>query len=58
MNRQMVMLLLVLGGAAVGFYLYQQGLFQKQAILVEQALENICDPEKEDCSGLEDDLEV
>jgi uncharacterized protein (DUF2164 family) len=54
----MVMLLLVLGAAAVGFYFYQQGLFQKQAILVEQALENICDPEKEDCSGLEDDLEV
>ena len=58
MNRQMVMLFLVLCAAAAGFYLYQQGLFKKHVAMVEQALDNICDPEKEDCSFLEDDLDV
>ena len=44
--------------AAAGYYCYDQGFFNKEVAQVEAVLVEICDPAKEDCSGLEEDLEA
>ena len=58
MNKNMVMLFLLVALAAVGSYCYQQGYFNAEIAQVEKRLNEICDPSKEDCSAFEEDLEV
>ncbi len=58
MNRQMLVIVVILCCFAAGFYFYQQNLCKKQIMLVEQSLENFCDPEQEDCLDVQDDVTV
>lgn len=58
MNKNMVILFFVVVLAAAGFYAYQQGLFNAQIAKVENNMNKICDPSKEDCSAFEEDLEL
>ena len=58
MNKNLVMLFFVIIFAAAGFFAYQQGYFNAQIAEVEKRLNDICDPSKEDCSVVEEDLEL
>lgn len=58
MNKNMIRLFFLVMLGAAGYYCYDQGFFSKEAAQVETVLVEICDPAKEDCSGLEEDLEV
>lgn len=56
MNKNMVIVFFLMLIAAAGYYAYQQGCFDKGIDRVENALNEICDPSKEDCSEFQDDL--
>lgn len=62
MKRNLITLLLVAALGAAGYYCYQNGCMKKAEVVVEakmeEALTAICDPAKEDCSALEEDLEL
>lgn len=58
MNRNLVILFFLVVFAAAGYYCYEQGCFDAGIAHVEKALNTICDPETEDCSALDEDLEV
>ena len=62
MNKHLITLLLVAALGATGYYFYQNGSVKKAEVEVSHAIEEtlvaICDPDKEDCSGMEEDLEV
>ena len=57
MKKYMTLIILALLAAA-GYYCYQEGFMKKVSVAVEQNLNEICDPAKEDCSDFEADLEV
>lgn len=54
----MIILFFLVLIAAVGYYCYDQGYFNAEIAQVEQALNEICDESKEDCSAFEEDLAV
>ena len=58
MNKNMIILFFLVLIAAVGYYCYDQGYFNAEIAQVEQALNEICDESKEDCSAFEEDLAV
>ena len=58
MNNNLIKLAILLALVGAGYYCYQQGCMKKESERVEEVLNAICDPAKEDCSALEDDLEV
>lgn len=58
MNKNMVIFFFLVVLAAAGYYCYEQGCFNKGIARVEDALNDICDPAKEDCSGIDEDLEA
>jgi hypothetical protein len=58
MNKNMIILFFMVVLGAAGYYCYQQGFFNSEIAQVEKALNDICDPSKEDCSGLDEDLEI
>ncbi len=58
MNKNMITLFFLVMLAAAGYYCYDQGFFNKEVAQVEAALVEICDPAKEDCPELEEDLEA
>ncbi len=58
MNKNMIILFFVVVVAAAGYYGYQQGYFNAEIAQVEKALNDMCDPRKEDCSAVEEDLEL
>lgn len=58
MNRNMVKLFFVVLLVAAGVFCYRQGYFNSEIAQVEERLNEICDPSKEDCSDFEEDLEA
>ena len=58
MNKNMVIMFFLVVLAAAGYYCYEQGFFNREIAQVEKSLNQICDPAKEDCSGLDEDLEA
>jgi hypothetical protein len=54
----MIIMFFLVVAAAAGYYCYEQGFFNSEIEQVEKALNDICDPSKEDCSDIEEDLEV
>ena len=58
MNNDLMKLIILLAFVGGGYYLYQQGFMKKEQVVIAETLNAICDPSKEDCSALEDDLEV
>lgn len=58
MNKGMVKLFFVVVLAAAAYYCYEQGFFNKGIARAEKVLTEICDPAKEECSELDDALEV
>lgn len=58
MNKNMVILFFVVMLAAAGYYCYEQGYFNGEIAQVEAVLTEICDPSKEDCTPVEEDLAV
>ena len=58
MNKNMVILFFLVVLAAAGYYCYEQGYFNSGIAQVETTLNEICDSSKEDCSGIDEDLEA
>lgn len=58
MNRNIINLLFLAAIGVAVYYGYQQGYFKKEVAIVEQSLNDICDPREEDCSAIEEDLEA
>ena len=58
MNKNMVTLFFLVMLAAAGYYCYDQGCFTKEVAQAEKTLIEICDPAHDDCSAIEQDLEV
>ena len=58
MNKHLITLMLLALVGAAGYYCYQNGCVKKAEVAMEESLTAICDPAQEDCSALEEDLEL
>jgi ABC-type Fe3+ transport system permease subunit len=58
MNKQIIAVFFLVFAAAAGYYAYQHGYLYSSIAQVEKALDEVCDPKKEDCAAFEEDLQV